>query len=104
MIAVLTSSIPAHTLTIHYKQCIVMLLKQKGKSMTTKTSVPLNEALQFMLETANAVGEKTGHSPVELLVYGAAHALAPHFNRKDAAAQMTEARTNLVKAGLEEKK
>lgn len=72
--------------------------------MATKTEVPLNEAMQLMLQMAETVGQKTGKSPVELLVYAAACALAPHMNRKDALAQFSEARVNLVKAGLDEKK
>lgn len=72
--------------------------------MATQTEVPLNAAIQLMLETAQAVGQKTGKSPVELLVFAAAYALAPHMNRKDALTQFAEARQKLVSAGLDEKK
>ncbi len=72
--------------------------------MANETEVSMNEALQLMLQMAEAIGQKTGKSPVELLVYSAVYALAPQMNREDALAQFSEARANLVKAGLDEKK
>lgn len=72
--------------------------------MTTQTEVSLNEAIQLTLQMAEAVGQKTGKSPVELLVWAAASALAPHMTRKDALAQFAEVREKLVNAGHDEKK
>ncbi len=72
--------------------------------METQTQATLSEAVQLTLQMAEAVGQKTGRSPVELLVFAAASALAPHMTRKDALTQFGEARQNLVRAGLDEKK
>ena len=72
--------------------------------MPTKTEVSLNQAVQLMLEAAQDVGQMTGKSPIELLVFAATSALATHMNRTDALTQFDKARQQLVSAGLDEKK